>query len=189
MPRPTRTPARGRTLLDDNLPDGAAYTVEQSWLLHGDGMDNAKPGLNMAAQQDDWHEYFSSPADGAMVTEGGQNKRVSAGWGSTDATQNPDGVNEHNLWDQHGHRRVAAGKNLPMDFLWMQGAGRPLVTSLPVMQAMPVGEVSPFTGQDPAYGYGTAGAVLVYPAGEYEAPAGPYQPGPLTGQNLLEAPL
>jgi hypothetical protein len=178
-----------RPILDDHRPDQAAAQVTQSWELHGDGLDNAKPGLGIAPVQDDWQLYYAPTPDGVLLTEGGQNKRVSAGWGSTDSTQNPAGVNEHNQWDQEHHRRVANGRNLPMNFLWLPGGQRPLVTSAPVMQAFPVGPASPFSGQDPAYGYGTAGGVLTMPAGEYEAPAEPYQPGPLSSQGLLEAPL
>jgi hypothetical protein len=172
-----------------NIPEQAAEHAQLSDELHGDGLDNAKPGLIIAALQDDWTEYFNSPADGVLLTEGGQNKRVSAGWGSTDATQNPDGQNTTQDLEQQGHRRVATGKDLPLNFFWMQGGQRPLVSSVHGLQALPVGQGSPFYGQDPAYGYGTAGAVLTMPAGDYEPPAEPYQPGPLSQQGLLEGPL
>lgn len=170
-------------------PEQGAERQRASNAAHGDGLDNRKPGLIIAELQDDWSEYWNGPADGVMIGDGGQNKRVSAGWGSTDVTQNPAGINQTEDYDLHGHRRVATGKNLPMNFGWMMGQGRPLVSTVHGLQALPVGAGSPYEGQDPAYGYGTAGAVLTMPAGDYEAPASPYQPGPLSQQGLIEGPL
>jgi hypothetical protein len=174
---------------ETNIPDQAAARAEVSAAMHADGLDNRPPGLIIAPMQDDWVEYWNGHADGALVGDGGQNSRASAGWGSTDATQNPDGHNQTEDFDLHGHRRVATGRNLPLNFLWMPGSGRPLVNTVHGLQALPVGQGSPYEGQDPSYGYGTAGAVLTLPAGDYEAPAGPWQPGPLTEQGLLEGPL
>lgn len=170
-------------------PDQAGERQEYSYAAHSDGLDNRKPGLILDADQDDWSEYWNGPAQGAMTGDGGQNKRVSAGWGSTDVTQNPAGINETDDYELHGHRRVAQGKNLPFNFLWMGGAGRPLISTVHGVQSLPVGAGGPFDGQDPSYGYGSAGAVLTMPSGDYEAPAGPYQPGPLSQQGLLEGPL
>jgi hypothetical protein len=178
-----------RPVIDGQRPDSAAFLMEQSGALHSLGYDNRKPGLNIAATQDDWGEYFNGPVDGTLVGDPGQNKHASAGWGSTDITAHPANINEHTDWGNHFHRRVARGKNVLMNFLWMPGGQRPLHNSVHGLQALPVGDASPFTGQDPAYGYGTAGAVLTLPAGEYEAPASPYQPAPLSQQGLLEGPL
>jgi hypothetical protein len=170
-------------------PDQAGDRQQASAAAHADGLDNRKPGLIIAELQDDWAEYWNGPADGALTGDGGQNKRVSAGWGSTDVTQNAAGINQTEDYDLHGHRRVATGRNLPMNFMWMPGSGRPLVSTVHGLQALPVGAGGPYEGQDPSYGYGTAGAVLTMPAGDYEAPASPYQPGPLSQQGLIEGPL
>jgi hypothetical protein len=170
-------------------PDQAAARLEESGAAHADGLDNDKPGLIISELQDDWVEYWNGPADGALTGDGGQNARASAGWGSTDVTQNPAGVNQTEDYSLHGHRRVANGRNLPLNFLWMPGKGRPLISTVHGLQALPVGAGSPYEGQDPSYGYGTAGAILTLPAGDYEAPAGPYQPGPLSQQGLIEGPL
>lgn len=178
-----------RPVTDSHRPDEAAYLRQQSAALHADGLDNRKPGRNIAAAQDDWHEYYNGPVAGALVGPGGQNSRVSAGWGSTDAVQNPDGTNDRTDWSQHFHRRVARGHNLPMDFLWLPGGQRPLISTVHGLQALPTGPGGPYAGQDAAYGYGTAGAVLTRPAGDYEPPATPYQPPPLSQQGLLEGPL
>lgn len=174
---------------DTTQPDQAAARAELSAAMHADGMDNRKPGLTIGAMQDDWSEYWNGPADGALVGDGGQNARVSAGWGSTDVTQNPDGINTTEDYGLHGHRRVARGHNLPMDFLWLPGGQRPLISTVHGLQALPTGAGGPYEGQDPSYGYGTAGAVLTLPAGDYEAPSSPYQPPPLSQQGLLEGPL
>ena len=174
----------------NDKPDGAAFLRAQSGALHGDGLDNRKPGLNIAAAQDAWAEYYTGPVDGELVApDSSQNKHVSAGYGSTDIVDHPANINPHTDWPQHFHRRVATGHNLPMDFLWMPGGQRPLVNTVHGLQALPVAAGGPFAGQDPAYGYGSAGGVLTMPAGDYQAPAQPYQPGPLAQQGLLEAPL
>lgn len=76
-----------------------------------------------------------------------------------------------------------------MDFLWLPGSGRPLVNTAHGLQALPVAAGGPYEGQDPAYGYGTAGAVLTVPAGDYQPAASPYLAPPLSQQNLLEGPL
>lgn len=170
-------------------PDAAADRLVESYAAHGDGLDNKPPGLIIAALQDDWVEYWNGPADGVLVGDGGQNARVSAGWGSTDVTQNPAGINHTEDYALHGHRRVAVGKNLPMNFLWNAGGARPLVNTVHGLQALPVGAGGPYEGQDPAYGYGTAGAVLTRAAGDYEAPATPYQAAPISQQGLIEGPL
>jgi hypothetical protein len=175
-------------LIDGQRPEGAAFLAEQSAQLHADGLDNAKPGLNIAALQDDWTEYYNGPVDGALPAQVGTD-HTSAGWGSTDITANPANINATTDFPQHFHRRVAQGHNLPMDFLWMPGGQRPLVSTVHGMQALPTGENGPYAGQDAAYGYGSAGAVLTMPAGAYEAPAGPYQPAALSTQGLMEGPL
>lgn len=174
---------------DTTQPDQAAARLEASAAMHADGLDGKKPGLVISSLQDDWVEYWNGPADGALTGDGGQNARVSAGWGSTDETQNRAGFNDTEDYGLHGHRRVANGRNLPMDFLWMPGAQRPLVNTVHGLQDFPVGAGSPYQDQDVAYGYGTAGAVLTLPAGDYEPPATPYQPGALSAQGLLEGPL
>lgn len=172
-----------------NIPDQAGARTEASAGAHADGLDGRPPGLVVAALQDEWVEYWNGPADGALTGDGGQNARVSAGWGSTDAQQNPAGINQTEDYDLHGHRRVATGHNVPLNFLWMPGAGRSLISTVHGLQAFPVAAGGPFAGQDPAYGYGSAGGVLTLPAGDYEPPASPYQPGPLSQQGLLEGPL
>ena len=178
-----------RPVMDSHRPDEAAFLREQSGALHADGLDNDKPGLNIAAVQDDWGEYFNGPADGVLVDSARDQDKSSAGWGSTDISAYPENINAHTDFAQHNHRRVARGKNLPMDFLWMPGGQRPLVNTVHGLQALPVGAGGAFEGQDPAYGYGSAGAVLTRPAGDYEPPVSPYQPGPLSRQGLREGPL
>jgi hypothetical protein len=175
-------------VIDGQRPDSAAFLTAQSAALHADGMDNNKPGTVIGALQDQWTEYYNGPVDGALPATAGTDKS-SAGWGSTDITAYPANINETTDFAQHFHRRVAQGHNLPMDFLWMPGGQRPLVSTVHGMQALPMGENGPYAGQDASYGYGSAGAVLTMPAGAYEAPAGPYQPAALSTQGLLEGPL
>jgi hypothetical protein len=174
---------------DTTDPNQAAARTWESASAHADGLDNRKPGLNIAAGQDDWQEYFNSPADGVQLDSARDRDKTSAGWGSTDVSAFPANVNAATDFGQHNHRRVATGKNVLMNFLWMPGGQRPLVNTVHGLQDLPVGQGSAFDGQDPSYGYGTAGAVLTRPAGDYEPPADPYQPGPLSAQGLREGPL
>jgi hypothetical protein len=174
---------------DTTDPDQSASRQAESGTAHADGLDNRKPGLNIAAGQDDWAEYYSSPPGGTLVRGARDQDKTSAGWGSADSSAFPANVNDRTDFAQHNHRRVACGRNLPMDFLWMPGGQRPLVSTVHGLQALPVGPGGAFEGQDPAYGYGTAGAVLTRPAGDYEPPVSPYQPGPLSAQGLREGPL
>lgn len=176
-------------VMDGHRPDEAAFLVQQSGALHADGYDNRKPGLSIAAEQDQWSEYYTGPVDGTLVEGAGQDKYSSAGFGSTDISSFPENINQHTDWENHFHRRVAQGKNVLMNFLWMPGGQRPLVSTVHGLQALPTGGNGPFAGQDPSYGYGTAGAVLTMPAGAYEAPSDPYQPTGLSQQGLLEGPL
>ena len=171
-------------------PDQAGDRQADSASAHADGLDNRKPGLILDADQDDWGEYYSGPADGVMLGDPGQDKSA-LGWGSTDITAYPanDNPTDAAARGLHGHRRVAHGKNVPLNFVWLSGSQRPLVSTVHGLQALPVGAGGPYTGQDPAYGYGTAGAVLTRPAGDYEPPADPYSPGPLSSHGLLEGPL
>jgi hypothetical protein len=176
-------------VIDGQRPDSAAFLAAQSAELHADGLDNNKPGTVIGALNDQWTEYYNGPVDGVMLTDPGQNKHVSAGWGSTDITADPANINATTDFPQHFHRRVAQGHNLPMDFLWMPGGQRPLISTVHGAQSLPTGQNGPYAGQDASYGYGSAGAVLTMPAGAYEAPAGPYQPAALSSQGLLEGPL
>jgi hypothetical protein len=173
---------------DTRQPDQAGERQAYSDAAHADGFDNRKPGLIISSLQDDWVEYFNGPADGVMLGDPGQDKSV-LGWGSTDISGYPENINQTEDFGLHGHRRVATGHNLPMNFMWMPGSGRPLISTVHGLQDLPVGDQGPYADQDPAYGYGTAGAVLTMPAGAYEAPAAPYQAPPLSQQGLVEGPL
>src|SRR5258708_5008333 len=128
-----------RPVMDSHRPDEAAFLREQSGRLHADGLDNRKPGLNIAATQAGWGESHTAPAGGALAGDGGQNKHAWAGWGSTDIPSHPANTNARTDSAQHTPRRIARGRNLPMDFLWMPGGQRPLVNSVPFLQALPSG--------------------------------------------------
>lgn len=173
---------------DTTDPDNAALRQQDSNAAHSDGLDNRKPGLIVAPLQDDWTEYYNGPPGGALLGDPGDDK-TAAGWASTDITSWPENTNPTTDFGQHAHRRAARGHNLPMDFLWMPGSQRPLITNAHGLQALPVGAGGPYEGQDPAYGYGTAGAVLTRPGSDYAPPATAYVAPPLSQQGLREGPL
>jgi hypothetical protein len=115
----------------------------------------------------------------------GQVKNSAGGFGSTDRTGNPDGVNGYGFQNAHLHRRYATG-SVPGNYMWMKPGGRPMVKTTPGPARPPIGDASPFTGQDLTLSFSTQGAVLANPAGDYEAPPDPYVAPPLSQQASTE---
>lgn len=170
-------------------PDEVAERRIESMVLHGDGMDNAKPSLIISALQDIWQRIWN-PDDktpNIQETVNNQVKHSVGGYGSTDAVGNPDGHNEYDYGNAHMMRRWGAG-SVPGAYMWMKPGGRPLVGFVPGPARPPVG-TGPFEGQDIGQGFSAYPGVLTQPAGAYEVPPDPYQPTALSQQSLIEAPL
>lgn len=156
-------------------PDARTEHLAWSAQLHAiDSGASRRMHLTTAAQQDTWAEVWTiDPGTSMQDATNGQVKQAVAGYGSTDRAANPTRQNSYGFDSAHLHRRYATG-SVPGNYLWMRPAGRPLVKSQAGPARPPVGEASPFTGQDLQRDYGVQGAVLQDSAVEYSPPAEPY---------------
>lgn len=157
-------------------PDASARRLAQSMAIHAsDTGASVRLRATVAAQQDTWADFYtvgagSSAQDPAVP---GQLRAAAAGWGTTDRAQSYARQNEHGFDAAHSHRRYATG-SIPGNYLWMRPGGRPMVKTQAGPARPPVGELSPFTGQDLTRDYGVQGAVLQDAAVEYTTPPEPY---------------
>lgn len=156
-------------------PDDRADHLAWSAQLHAvDSGASRRMHTTTPAQQDAWVEVWTVDAGTSMqAPNNGQIKQASGGWGSTDRAANQARQNGHGFDSAHLHRRYAAG-SIPGNYLWMRPAGRPMRKSVPGPARPPVGDASPFTGQDLTASFGVQGAVLQQSAVEYTPPAEPY---------------
>lgn len=152
------------------LPDEVQARRLESADIHASNQGGSRemlyePTLN--AVQDDWVEMRDTTPGmtfPAMVAIPPQVQTGSAGWGSCDVVQSMARQNGYGFDSAHMHRRYAAGP-VPGNFLWLAGAGRPLVKSVPGTAKLPVGGDSPFAGQIPGVAFNPQGSVLgVLPA-------------------------
>lgn len=163
-------------------PDDVAARREVSAEIHARGTGaSTRMHSTIAARQDSWHDFYTVDAGTSLQSPSvpGQIKAASAGFGTTDRSQSFARQNQHGYDSAHLHRRYATG-SIPGAYMWMKPGGRPMVKSQAGPARPPIGEMSPFTGQDLQRDYGTQGAVLADPATEYTPPPEPYlaQAGP-----------
>jgi hypothetical protein len=165
-------------------PDATARQLEQSAVLHADGMGESKHWFSISALNDTWHEDWNPGAESATLQDpvNGQVRGAAGGFGSTDRVGNPRGINDQgDMQNAHLHRRYATG-SVPGNYMWMKPGGRPMIKTTPGPARPPIGQNSPFTGQDLTAAFGTQGAVLTVSAPDYEAPPEPYTAPPLSQQ-------
>lgn len=169
-------------------PDAIARRLEQSAAIHASGTGTASAKVNVIpAVQDHWEEIWSTGPESATLQQpvNRQVRIAAGGFGSTDRSSNPRGVNSlGGMQNAHYHRRIARGR-IPGNYQWLLGRGRPLVKSIPGAARPPVGAASPFEGQNPAKAFGVQGAVLNRPAADYEPPPDPYTAPPLSQQRVV----
>ncbi|GAA0287297.1 hypothetical protein GCM10009527_098280 [Actinomadura nitritigenes] len=156
-------------------PDATARQLIQSRDIHAsDTGASGKIRTTIAALQDRWAEIWTvTPGTSIQEAGGDQQKSAAGGYGTTDRVTSFARQNAYGFDAAHAHRRYSTG-SIPGNYLWMKPGGRPMVKSQPGPARPPVGEVSPFTGQDLAQSYGVQGAVLQDDATEYQAPPEPY---------------
>jgi hypothetical protein len=159
----------------DPGPEGSARVRIQSAEAHGVKSDAGKKAIQSSNPlEDHWHGFYTSvPGDDILPTVPGAVSGQAGGFGSNDHRNNVYAkVNAFELATSHRQRRYAYG-SIPGNYMWMRPGGRPMVKTLPGPARPAVGE-GPFYGQDPTEAYGIEGAILMDPATEYVAPAGPY---------------
>lgn len=157
-------------------PDAVARQLEQSVAIHATDMGGSRRmHTTVAALQDRWSDFWtvdhgSSLQDANMP---GQLKAAAGGYGTTDRVSSFARQNGFGFDSVHMHRRFAIG-SVPGNYLWMKPGGRPMRKSQAGPARPPVGQASPFTGQDLTRDFGVQGAVLQDVATEYTAPPEPY---------------
>ncbi|MEU9022342.1 hypothetical protein [Actinomadura sp. NPDC048394] len=157
-------------------PDAVARQLEQSASIHASNLGASRRILTrIPALQDDWREDYAVDPGATIQDPGmpGQLKASAGGWGTTDRVSSFARQNGFGFDAAHLHRRYAAG-SIPGNYMWMKPGGRPMVTSQPGPARPPIGENSPFTGQDTTVSFGVQGAVLQQDAVQYESPPEPY---------------
>lgn len=157
-------------------PDDEAPKLEQLAGLHGIDT-NAEARFQYRRDEplnDEW-QTLEQINSGNTLTESGTPKQLLSsgfGWGTRDRVQSMAGQNEYGFDSAHQHRRWAVG-SIPGNNYWMRPGGRLMMKSLAGPARPPIGENSPFTGQDLGAAFGIDGAVLQNVPGEYVAPPTP----------------
>jgi hypothetical protein len=158
----------------DRGPEGNAEVLAQSWEAHGVRTNAAEKGrASSNPLQDTWIRFWNTIRGEDLVpplpTATGP---AVFGFGNNDRVSNPfHKENQFGLHASHRLRRYAQSP-IPGNTMWMQPAGRPMQKSIAGTSRPAVGP-GPFYGQDVSLPFGIEGAILMDPATEYVAPAGP----------------
>lgn len=152
-------------------PDNTARQLIQSAVIHGvktNASGRMTYAQGMDPQQDQWVEYASA-TPGTSMQPAGVPQSVGTtvgGFGSRDVVNSHAPQNQYGFNTAHLHRRVATG-SIPGNYQWMRPGSRPLIRTLPGANRLPVGQVSPFTGQDIGTSFSPAQAVLTATPPDY----------------------
>lgn len=168
-PYPREGPLSGNGSCD---PDDTTRQLLQSAWIHGTRMGSGRRRLydpTMHALNDSWTDFYElNPGASTQMPITPQVGNASGGWGSTDREQNAlTRQNTYGFDSAHMHRRYATGA-IPGNYMWLQPGSRPLVrtfTGGPVN--FPIGQDSPFTGDNPGATFGYQGVVLVNTPTQY----------------------
>lgn len=157
-------------------PDAVAEQRRVSADIHASNMGQSRRSLyspSMLSQNDEWTDYYEvEPGTSEQVPIPKQIQTGVGGFGSTDRIQSTARQNQYGFDSAHSHRRYATGK-IPGNRMWMEPGGRPMVKTIPGTANVPVGQDSPFAGQDPTSSFGIQGSVLQTLPTQYEAPPDP----------------
>jgi hypothetical protein len=161
-------------------PKGSAEMLEQSAEIHSADTNAGSSRLyaeSLLAKQDDW-EAFYNPEQGSDLTtntdKDGQVGPSSFGFGVNDHMTNDFAKqNEFNFNKAHRHRRYATG-HIPGNYMYLRPGGRPMIKTMPHGAILPVGDNSPFAGDNVMETFSIDGAILQSPATEYVPPPTPY---------------
>jgi hypothetical protein len=158
-------------------PDAIAEQLRQSAanqaINTGASLKLIHPPQALGIQNDDWEGFYETNP-GSSDQENIPRQAMSSGfnWGTTDRVQSMARQNEHGFDSKHMMRRYATG-SIPGNTMWMRPGGRPLVKSMAGPARPPIGENSPFTGQDLGQNFDVRGALLLNTPTEYVTPPQP----------------
>lgn len=175
-----------------NQQAGSSRQLEESRNLH-----SADTGAALAreydptldAKQDEWVGFYDvmEGQDNVQGATGAVSASV-GGFGTNDHASNSyKKENEYGFNAAHAHRRYATGP-IPGNHMWMRPGSRPLQKHIPTTANLPVGQGSPFEGDDTGASYGIQGAVLQDIPGEYIPPTEPLLANPQPVQTAESIP-
>ena len=131
-------------------------------------MQGSQDGLSV--QQDRWLEDWTvQPGTSHQSTAVPPQLRGGIMFGTRSREQSFAQQNQYGFDSAHLHRRTAQSP-IPGNNMWMRPGARPLVKRIPGTARPPVGQDSPFAGDDIMATYGIQGAVLQNTPTEYVAP-------------------
>lgn len=142
---------------------------------HGNGMGSSR-GMQLwdSPQQDNWNEIWNvTPGNTGLVPIPAQIQGSIAGFGNRDRTQSMARQNSYGFDSAHFHRRYAQSP-IPGNYMYLIPQGRPLFKSLAGPARPPIGQYSPFEGDDTGAAFGIQGAILQNQPQEYVPPPSPY---------------
>jgi hypothetical protein len=175
----------------DVSPDAYARKLQQLNGLHGMGLNgDARVVRDRGIPLNDQWEELNELNPGETLLQPLSRQAMSAGlgWGTRDRTQSFARQNEFGFDSAHMHRRYATG-SIPGNNYWMRPGGRVMAKSIAGPAKLPIGENSPFTGQDIGYSFNPDGAVLQNVPTEYVAPPQPNlqaAPSPASNDSYVE---
>jgi hypothetical protein len=165
-------------------PEDVSAWREQSAEIHATNMGGSREALYLPTlnpSQDEWVE-LSETDPGLMFpalepVPNQQKTGGASGWGSRDVVQSNARQNGYGFNAAHMHRRyveVGVGSGtFPGNYMWMEPGSRPLIRSYAGTANVPVGQDSPFAGQDPGAAWDSQGAVLQNLPSAYQPPGVP----------------
>lgn len=184
-PTMDQTPVRGHAApWPKGVPQSPDPDSQQAWRdqsddIHASNMGGSREMLyepTLSPVQDEWNLIDETdpgllfpqmePIPGQIMTGG------SGGFGSRDRVQSMARQNEYGFDSAHIRRRYASG-SIPGNYMWLEPGARPLVKSIAGRATIPVGDSSPFAGQDPGESYDSQGSTLLVLPAEYQAPPDP----------------
>lgn len=173
-------------------PNEQAPRLVESFVIHSSDMGVGRQMLYRPAMdptQDNWELIDRvDPGDSLQVPVPAQVSGYSGGFGSTDRVQSfsKNRQNEYEFDALHERRRYAQSP-VPGNWMWLQPGGRPMIHPLAGPAALPIGQDSPFTGQNTGASFNADGSVLSDLPAEYTSPLDPELSGPLPVGNSMPA--
>jgi hypothetical protein len=155
-------------------PDNTARKLVESAAIHSTKTNaTAKQQLapTLEAHNDSWSDFYTYNP-GTSLQPAGVPQSVGfavGGYGSRDRVNSHALQNSYGFDSSHMHRRWATG-SLPGNYMYLQPGSRPMVRNLPGGMRLPVGQDSPFTGDDPFMAFSQTGAILSMTPPDYVAP-------------------
>lgn len=157
-------------------PDDTAPKLAQLSELHGIETNAAMRVTRDRdeALNDEWHVIDQTTSGNTLTQSGTPRQMLSSGfgWGTRDRVQSMAAQNDYGFDSAHQHRRWAAG-SIPGNNYWMRPGGRLMMKSMAGPARPPIGQNSPFAGQDLGAAFSSDGALLQNVPSEYVAPPTP----------------